>query len=158
MKQHRTKNQSDRDGQKIKLIVIHGDAGKTDAGTIEWISKGPKPVSYHYLVGRDGEIHQFVAEDLKAWHAGVSEWDGCTWNKSVNACSIGVSFANDGKEAYKPVQYTAGARLVAGIMARHGIPEKMVVGHADVSPNRKTDPWKHFDWTYFRTLIMREAE
>ena len=156
-KQIKTKWQGSREGAKVKLIVIHGDAGKSDIGTVEWIA-GPGKVSYHYLVGRDGVIYQFVDEKEKAWHAGVSEWPECTVNKSVNSNSIGVSFANDGKEAYKPVQYTAGARLVAEIMARHGIAEKMVLGHADVSPGRKSDPWKHFDWSYFRSLIAKELE
>ena len=149
---------SSREGHPIKLIVIHGDAGKSDAGTVSWLTSPKSKVAYHWLVGRDGVIYQFVDEKEKAWHAGVSSWPDCTVNKSVNAHSIGVSLANDGKEPYRSVQYGKAARLVYEIMNRHGISEKMVVGHADVSPGRKADPWKHFDWTNFRSLIAREAE
>ena len=109
---------SSREGHPIKLIIIHGDAGKSDAGTVSWLTSPKSKVAYHWLVGRDGTVYQFVDEAEKAWHAGVSSWPDCTVNKSVNAHSVGVSFANDGKESYKPVQYTAGARLVAEIRAR----------------------------------------
>lgn len=155
-----SKWRSTREGKPIRLIVIHGDAGKSDAGTVDWITnkKHTAGVSYHYLVGRDGEVYQFVDEAEKAWHAGISSWEDCTHNKSVNAYSVGVSFANDGKaEQYRPVQYEAGAKLVAQIMARHGIPLQQVVGHADVSPGRKSDPWKTFDWSHFRELLSQRG-
>lgn len=150
---------SSREGSKIKLVVIHGDAGKSDAGTVEWLHKDPRSkVSYHYLVGRDATVYQFVQEEDKAWHAGISEWPDCTVNKSVNAASVGVAFANDGKEAYRSAQYEAGAKLVADICKRYGIPEGRVVGHYEVSPGRKSDPWKHFDWPTFRRLVKQHQE
>lgn len=158
MKQVETPHQSSRDGKAVKLVVIHGDAGKSDAGTVSWIKAPESKVSYHYLVGRDGEVYQFVPETKKAWHAGVSEWPDCTVSKSVNAHSIGVSFANDGTEAYKPVQYVAGAKLVADICQRHKIPAAMIVTHAQVSPGRKSDPWKHFDWAYFMDRVKEAME
>jgi N-acetyl-anhydromuramyl-L-alanine amidase AmpD len=72
---------------------------------------------------------------------------------SVNPTSIGVAFANDGTEPYRPAQYKAGARLVADICKRHQIPTHMIRGHYEVSPGRKTDPWKHFDWGEFYRLL-----
>lgn len=158
--QHPTVWQSGREGRAIKLVVIHGDAGKSDAGTVTWIEKESleAKVSYHYLVGRKGEVYQFVDEAQKSWHAGISEWPDCTVSKSVNAHSVGVSFANDGAEAYKPVQYTAGAKLVADICQRHKIPAAMIVTHAQVSPGRKSDPWKHFDWDYFIDRVKQAME
>ena len=153
MKWVETPHQSGRDGKAVKVVVIHGDAGKSDAGTVSWIKAPESKVSYHYLVGRDGEVYQFVDEAKKAWHAGISDWPDCTVSKSVNAYSIGVSFANDGTEAYKPVQYVAGAKLVSEILKRYGLDHKAIVGHADVSPGRKSDPWAHFDWTYFRSRL-----
>lgn len=148
-----TPHQSARGGEVIKLVVVHGDAGKSDAGTVSWLEAPESKVSYHYLVGRDGTIYQFVREDLKAWHAGKSEWPGCTVGGSVNPTSVGVAFANDGTEPYRPLQYKAGAKLVADICKRHHIPVHMIRGHYEVSPGRKSDPWPHFDWGELYRLL-----
>src|SRR5690606_23050181 len=40
------------------MVVIHADAGKTEAGTISWILDPRSRVSYHYLVGRDGTVYR----------------------------------------------------------------------------------------------------
>ena len=130
------------------MIIIHGDGGGSDAGTISWIRDPASEVSYHYLVGRDGRIYQFVHDHLKAWHAGRSAWDGV---RGVNSISIGVSFGNDGtgQEPYRDAQYGHGARLIAGLCSRYRIPCDMIRGHSEVSPGRKTDPWDWFDWAKF---------
>ena len=44
-------------------------------------------VSAHFLVRRDGAIVQFVATDMRAWHAGVSQWNG---RDRCNDFSIGI--------------------------------------------------------------------
>lgn len=146
---------SGRGGFTPQMIVIHGDAGKTDAGTINWIQRPESKVSYHYLVGRNGTVYQFVEEAFKAWHAGLSSWDGFTVGNSVNPTSIGVCFANDGTglEPYTDGQYRRGAALVRDIMERHDIPLDLVRGHFEVSPGRKSDPWDHFDWSRFLGML-----
>lgn len=138
------------------MVVIHGDAGETDAGTVSWIQDPASNVSYHYLVGRDGTVYQFVREQDKAWHAGVSKWHGREVGSSVNAISVGVCFANDGEEDYREVQYLTGAELVANIISDWGINANDVVGHYEVSPGRKTDPWEHFDWRRFMSEIAEQ--
>ncbi len=146
-------HQSLRAGRTVRLVVIHGDAGKSDAGTLAWLKDPASMVSYHYLVGRDGTVYRCVPEGRKAWHAGKSAWKGLEVQGSVNACSIGVAFANDGTEPYRDAQYLAGAKLVREILDRYDLDGDDVVGHADVSPGRKTDPWKHFDWDRFGGLV-----
>jgi N-acetyl-anhydromuramyl-L-alanine amidase AmpD len=37
-------------------------------------------------------------------------------------------------------------RLAAGILRRHPIPARRVLGHSDVAPLRKLDPGELFDW------------
>lgn len=144
-------NRSSRGGKKPTLIVIHGDAGRTDKGTISWVQKAESQVSYHYLVGRDGAVYSIVPEIEKAWHAGRSTFHGEELQGSVNPISIGVAFANDGtgNEPYAAIQYTVGGELVADICKRHGIPVQRIRTHAEVSPGRKHDPWAWFDWTRF---------
>src|SRR3712207_7590620 len=44
-------------------------------------------VSAHYFVFGDGRVLQLVPEARRAWHAGVSSWDGDT---DINSCSIGI--------------------------------------------------------------------
>ena len=36
--------------------------------------------------------------------------------------------------------------LCGGILQRHNIPQRRVLGHSDVSPGRKRDPGELFDW------------
>ncbi len=148
---HDTPHQSFRpQGERgqITMIVVHGDAGRSDTGTISWIKNPASKASYHYLIGRDGKVYQFVNEEHRAWHAGRSAWEGRT---NLNDCSVGVCFANDGtgQEGYHFEQYDSGGRLVAEIMERHGVPLPMIRGHDEVSPGRKTDPWAWFDWAHF---------
>lgn len=128
------------------MVIVHADAGKSDAGTVSWIQAPESQVSYHWLVGRDGTVYQFVGEDRKAWHAGVSEWEG---RKDLNPVSFGVAFANDGEESYRPVQYKAAGELVGNLIVRRRIRLDMVRGHFEVSPGRKHDPYSHFDWQTF---------
>jgi N-acetylmuramoyl-L-alanine amidase len=152
-------NKSSRSGHRPQLIVLHGDAGKTDAGTVSWLTNPESKVSYHWLVGRDGTAYKFVEEAENAWHAGVSQWEGLAVGKTINPVSIGVCFANDGlgAEPYRAVQYDVGAELVAAICRRHLIPVHRIVGHRQVSPGRKTDPWDWFDWERFTCALGKVA-
>ena len=148
-----TPHKSDRGGYKPSMVVIHGDAGKTDEGTIAWLADPTSKVSYHYLVGRNGRIYQFVPEQQKAWHAGISRYNNEKVVNSVNPFSIGLCFANNGTEPFTDIQYTEGAKLLAAVCKRHNIPLHRVRGHYEVSPGRKTDPWNHFDWNLFVALF-----
>lgn len=138
-------------GATIDLLVIHGTAG-TDEGDLAWCRDRRSGVSYHYLILRDGTTHRLVAEERRAWHAGVSEWQG---RANVNDYSIGVGLSNRGPgEPYTEAQYTTLAKLTRDIMDRRPeITSERIVGHADVSPGRKTDPWPHFDWRRYRADI-----
>lgn len=144
-------NRSTRGGRKPTLVIIHGDAGRTDEGTLSWVQNKASQVSYHYLIGRDGQVYSIVPEAEKAWHAGLSKFHGEEVGNSVNPISIGIAFANDGtgNEHYTEAQYAVGAELVADICKRHSIPVQRIRSHADVSPGRKKDPWPWFDWPRF---------
>lgn len=126
------------DGVRPWVIVLHADASGSEEGTLGWLCDPASKVSYHYLVGRDGTVYQCVAEQRRAWHAGVSHYAGHT---DVNGISIGVSFSNrqDG-EAFPPAQIAAGGALVADLCARWGIDPAHITTHAEVAPGRKHDP------------------
>lgn len=53
----------------VVAIVIHIMEGSL-SGTGEWFSNPISKVSAHYGIGKEGTVHQYVAEDEAAWHAG----------------------------------------------------------------------------------------
>lgn len=149
----RSPNQSSRKGKKPLMVIIHGTGSLNEEGTISWLSSRESKVSYHYMIGRDGAVVQFVEETARAWHAGKSKWPALGFpHTSVNSWSVGVGLVNDGSTPYPPIQYRVCADLVAGITQRHGIGLDMVRGHNEVSPGRKVDPYDVWDWRYFYGL------
>lgn len=140
-------------GVDIDCIVMHADASRSEHGTVGWILNATSRVSYHYLIGRDGRIWQFVADQGKAWHAGKSVLDG---RENCNDYAIGVSFSNaqDG-EPLTGVQLSKGAQLCAWLCREHAIPVARIVTHKMVSPGRKTDPEGPRD-AWFSILRFRD--
>ncbi|MXS85748.1 1,6-anhydro-N-acetylmuramyl-L-alanine amidase AmpD [Nitrosomonas sp. HPC101] len=105
-------------------------------------------VSSHFFIRRDGEIIQFVPCTLRAWHAGISSWQG---RSHCNDFSIGVELEGSDNQPFEPVQYTRLVKLTRAIQAAY--PVDNIVGHADIAPHRKTDPGPYFDWqSYYQAL------
>lgn len=105
-------------------------------------------VSSHFLVRRDGGVVQFVSCNGRAWHAGVSGWSG---RQRCNDYSIGIELEGSDFEPFSDLQYGALARLTRLLKRR--FPIRDIVGHADIAPERKTDPGPFFDWDgYLRRL------
>lgn len=134
-------------GAVVDCVVLHADAGTSEAGTIAWLCQPTAKVSYHYLVHRDGAITQLVPGDMRAWHAGVSEYRG---RRHVNDFSLGVAFGNrqDG-EPFTPAQLAAGVVLVADLCWDYRIPLTRITTHAAIAPGRKTDPGPLFPLAAF---------
>lgn len=98
-------------------------------------------VSAHYLIDRGGKTYRLVGDQNIAYHAGASKMpDG---RKNVNDFSIGIEIMNQEDTEYTKAQYEAVNTLVGTLKKKYGI--KYVVGHGDIAPDRKTDPW-NFDW------------
>lgn len=98
-------------------------------------------VSAHFLIRRDGTLIQFVSCLDRAWHAGVSNWQG---RERCNDFSVGIELEGSDFEAFAPEQYQTLNNLIAGI--RKAYPIQSIVGHSDIAPGRKTDPGPYFDW------------
>jgi N-acetylmuramoyl-L-alanine amidase len=129
------------------MIVLHYTGMQTGEAALERLCDPEAKVSSHYLVEEDGRVFGLVAEERRAWHAGVSFWKGET---DVNARSIGIEIVNPGHEwGYRPfpeVQVEAVIALVADIRGRWTIPDALILGHSDVAPERKEDPGELFPW------------
>lgn len=150
-----------------RLLIVHATAGASDEGDVQWCrtsqaeldakhGKGKySAVSYHYIVGRKGTVYQLVQDERRAWHAGISTWNG---RANCNDYSIGVALSNRGDgEAYTPDQYASLAGLCVILMQRWNIPLERLVGHCHVSPGRKTDPYLKFEWTRLAADIVRRT-
>lgn len=129
------------------MLVLHYTGMESAAVALDRLADPRSKVSAHYLIEEDGRIWRLVAEQRRAWHAGVSFWAG---ERDVNGVSIGIELANPGHEfGYRPfpdLQMRALEALALEILARHPIPPHRVLGHSDVAPTRKEDPGELFDW------------
>jgi hypothetical protein len=127
--------------RSIKAVIIHtsynalgGDPFEYAKVLKEWKDYGVAP---HYAIARDGAIYQLVDDQNIAWHAGSSKLpDGTT---DVNGTSIGIEIVNDQSSKFSNEQYVSLNSLIASLKKKYSI--KYVLGHADIAPGRKTDPW-----------------
>lgn len=103
-------------------------------------------VSTHFFIRRDGAINQFVPCQMRAWHAGVSRWQG---KARCNDFSIGVELEGSDTTAFTEAQYEALITLTRALYQAYPITD--IAGHSDIAPGRKTDPGPYFDWMRYRT-------
>ncbi|WP_050468961.1 1,6-anhydro-N-acetylmuramyl-L-alanine amidase AmpD [Herbaspirillum chlorophenolicum] len=108
----------------------------------------PLRVSAHFLIRRDGEVVQFVSANRRAWHAGVSVFDG---RERCNDFSIGIELEGTDTEPFAETQYPALAKLTAALQERYALTD--VAGHEHIAPVRKTDPGPFFDWGRYRNAL-----
>ncbi|HDR1001936.1 1,6-anhydro-N-acetylmuramyl-L-alanine amidase AmpD [Pasteurella multocida] len=108
-------------------------------------------VSAHCLINRQGEITQYVNFNDRAWHAGVSQFEG---REKCNDFSIGIELEGSNTQPFTVAQYQSLITLTKAIMASYpDITLQRIVGHCDVAPGRKIDPGQYFDWqTYLEAL------
>ena len=135
-----------REGQKPSMVILHY-TGTPTAQEAEDMYMMSDKVSPHYMIYGDGSVTQFVAEDKRAWHAGISSWGRID---DINSASIGIEIWNSGheylKEDFLSEQITAVIDLVRGIKERHDIPDYNILAQSDVAPGRKIDPGEKFPW------------
>jgi N-acetylmuramoyl-L-alanine amidase len=129
------------------MLVLHYTGMPTAAGALERLCDPLAQVSAHYLIDEDGTVTALVPEAKRAWHAGLSWWQG---RANLNDVSIGIELVNPGHEwGYRPFpepQMAALEALASGLVQRWRIPPARVVAHSDIAPARKEDPGELFDW------------
>ena len=136
-----------RNGRKVDMLVLHYTGMSSAAAARDLLCSATSGVSCHYLVDETGCITQMVGEEMRAWHAGVSHWQGET---DTNSRSIGIEIHNPGHTGgyrdFPAAQIKAVIALCRDIVSRHDIAPQLVLGHSDVAPGRKIDPGEGFDW------------
>lgn len=129
------------------FLILHYTGLDSMERSLAVLSRPDCKVSCHYVVDVDGRIVQMVAEDMRAWHAGVSSWHGET---DINSASIGIEIQNGGHALGYPdfpdAQMRAVIALSRDICDRHEIAPQRVLAHSDIAPARKIDPGEKFDW------------
>lgn len=136
-----------KSGLKPSMLLLHyTDMISAEAARL-WLCAVESRVSCHYLIDEAGNIIQMVDEDLRAWHAGASNWRGMD---DINSAAIGIEVHNVGHKvgypAFPDVQMRAVVALCQDICRRHCIRPERVLAHSDVAPGRKIDPGEKFDW------------
>ena len=157
-------------GMAPELLVVHGISlppGEFGGPWIDRLFTGSLPAevhpyfkeieglraSAHALIRRDGQIVQYVPFGARAWHAGKSEYQG---RAACNDFSIGVELEGTGDIPYTDAQYNGLAALAAALLATYdSLSVEHIVGHSDIAPGRKEDPWPTFDWPRWRALLQR---
>lgn len=156
------------EGTQIDLIVLHAISlpdGCFDPGPVHDFFLGRLDtrrdpglaglegvrVSAHFVIDRRGGLTQFVACSDRAWHAGVSSWEG---RENCNDFSIGIELIGDERVPFTGAQYRECARLCRSLMVRFPqITRSRIVGHQDVAPGRKWDPGRQWDWGHFHRSL-----
>lgn len=155
-------------GIEADLIVVHGISLPPGEFGGPWIDRlftntlpadahpyfaetGSRRVSAHLLIMRSGAVTQYVKFTERAWHAGLSNFQGRT---ACNDFSVGIELEGTDNVPYEDAQYLALAEVVAALCAAYPtLSTERLVGHSDIAPGRKTDPGPAFDWTRARSLI-----
>ena len=108
-------------------------------------------VSAHCLIERDGHIVQFVPFNKKAWHAGVSSFQGVG---RCNDYSIGVELEGADHIPYTQAQYQSLSVLTKELMQVYtAITLGRIVGHNDIALVRKTDLGIAFTGSHYLQMI-----
>ncbi|MBN1275133.1 N-acetylmuramoyl-L-alanine amidase, partial [Candidatus Woesearchaeota archaeon] len=161
-----------RGGNQVKELVVHYTAGNTVNGAVDALSTSGK--SYHYIIDKDGSIHQYVPEDKSAQHAGCSPNSPECVLPHKNSPTIGISFVNCGWdtacmrqpsscvheqfkgvdrcwEPYTQEQYDAFVTLMADVISRHEglrqawrVDPNKALMHSDIK-STKQDPGPLFE-------------
>jgi len=137
---------SGSNNRDIDTVIIHssynagsGDPYDREKTIQQYVDYG---VSAHYIIDRSGVIYQLVRERDIAYHAGVGKLPNGDTN--INERSIGIEIIGTKDSGYTKSQYAAVQSLVDSVKKRYTI--QYLLGHEDVAPDRKTDPWA-FDWS-----------
>ena len=162
--------QSESFSTRIRFVVIHYTSIDWE-NSLKVLTNERYEVSSHYLIPEGGDdtysdqikIFQLVDEENRAWHAGISKWEERT---NINDQSIGIELVNQAECSVRQgsqYDYTNNyiclfsefdsdqidqlILLLKDILSRHDeIKPTYIIGHSDISPDRKFDPGPKFPW------------
>ncbi|MGY2403277.1 N-acetylmuramoyl-L-alanine amidase [Pseudomonas sp. SDO5271_S396] len=152
---------NERNGEPVRQVVLHYTAlpfvPSLNTLTRDGVSAHyllPDPTEPGYCAAGYEELRAFrlVDEDKRAWHAGVSHWDG---RDNLNSRSIGIELVNLARDEqgiftfpdYAQEQVTVLIALLRDMLGRYPqIGPTDILGHSDVAYWRKSDPGPRLPW------------
>jgi AmpD protein len=167
-------NQDDRpDDREPDLVIIHGISlppgefggpyvEQLFTNRLDWDEhpyfaeiRGLK-VSSHLFIRRGGGLIQFVPFNRRAWHAGASCYRE---RQDCNDFSIGIELEGEDETPYADPQYNTLIRVISALQTTYtSLCARRIVGHCDVSPDRKSDPGPAFDWLRLYDGLSKNTE
>ena len=136
-----------RSQKKIKFIIIHYTGMSKEISAIKRLCNIKSKVSAHYFIKKNGSVLNLVPPLYEAWHAGKSSWRKL---KYLNRYSIGIEIQNSGHdnkfENFSHKQIISIQKLLKYLIRKYNVNLKNVLGHSDISPDRKKDPGEKFPW------------
>ena len=148
-----------RSGRAIDRMVIHAMDG-TLAGTESWFkTTGRKvPTCAHYLIGRNGDIVQMMADTNAAIHAGSPIEPGWNQRSLGIECEVRVTPWKSKRfvinEWPEPLLVSL-ANVVKALCTSYAIPmdRTHIVGHSEVPGATHIDPGPGFNWITFMARL-----
>ncbi|MBD9485409.1 1,6-anhydro-N-acetylmuramyl-L-alanine amidase AmpD [Pseudomonas sp. PDM14] len=158
---------------EVSLLVIHNISlppGQFATGKVQQFFQNCLPteehpyfagiaelrVSAHFLIERDGAVTQFVSCNERAWHAGVSRFEG---RENCNDFSLGIELEGTDHEPFSDAQYDTLVVLSRQLLQAYpSLAIERICGHSDIAPGRKTDPGPYFDWARLRAALRLDKE
>ena len=144
-----------RSKHSIKFIIIHYTGMKRESDAVKRLCDPKSKVSAHYFIKNSGEILELVPNLYSAWHAGISRWKNYNF---LNKNSIGIEINNPGHsykyKAFSSKQIYSLIKLLRYLFKKFDIKKKNVLGHSDISPDRKKDPGEKFPWKKLAKLNL----
>ena len=136
-----------RTQKNIKYLILHYTGMKIESQAINRLTDCNSKVSCHYFIKKNGKIILMVPDEYIAWHAGKSKWKKIN---SLNKCSIGIEIHNGGHKYnypnFKKKQILSLIKLCKNLKKKYKIKKQNILGHSDISYNRKNDPGEKFPW------------
>ena len=130
--------------RKIKYLIIHYTGMLSSAESLKRLQSKKAKVSSHYFINEYGKIIQLVKDHNIAWHAGISKYKD---RQNCNDFSIGIELEGTSKSEFTDNQYDSLNTIILCLKDFYPkIVDKNIIGHNEVSPDRKDDPGPYFKW------------
>lgn len=145
-------NNSSRNGNSIKYIVMHytGNKGDTAKNNAVYFNGGDRNASANYFVD-DTEIYQVVEDARASWNCG----DGKGKYGITNQNSISIEMCCDSNGNISTQTENNALDLVKHLQKKYNISNNNVVRHYDASrkicPNWSSDNWER--WNKFKEKL-----
>lgn len=133
-----------RGGARPTHIVVHV-TGTDSFASVKRTFLTPKSVSAHYVIGKAGELYQFVPDQYRAWHAGIDKSTRSLLRKGQDIWSRYVKYFS----WYK--KYPVGAVFVDGDL-------NPVWGRTEAVFVLRRDRGRWDEYDYFRQRWGEDAQ